>query len=337
MLLKTVKELHVALDLELQYLNSNRLKQLDREEKDWYLNQAVLSFISSKISIEVDNADTYGKTKNGFEDTIKKYSDLEPLKKTRVLPLYIDPNDTARFGVETFSLLPSDYLAYVTSSTKSISFCTEETVPITTIQLPGYKKTGILQGNTPMFVTDTVTSIDKLNNYLSGVNKNTVFFEEVKIGRTEQFYEPDTLFDIKYLNIADGSLIQDATLSHVEVQQYNPLNLEEYVMYGTRNRLVSSEIADDMLDTSYHKPSASSSIVTLEDTNIFVYNNGLYKPLELRLTYIKRPRQISFKLNTMHELWHRNNEIVKIAAQTIKARLGDQSYQMNALENKLVE
>ena len=83
----TVKELHIALDQRLQQLNSNRKLVLYPEQKDARLNEAVLQFINNVVS------DKTNIKKEGFEDTQKRYDDIEELIRTATLPIYVNESD----------------------------------------------------------------------------------------------------------------------------------------------------------------------------------------------------------------------------------------------------
>lgn len=112
----TVKELHVAIDEQLQGFYGNREEYLNPYQKDFLLNQCVLQYINDRLS-SGSNSKATGRTLNaGFEENIKRYDELRELKRQIDLTVYpsIDV-DVSRYG---HCILPNDYFRYISSASR---------------------------------------------------------------------------------------------------------------------------------------------------------------------------------------------------------------------------
>jgi len=98
-----VASLHIALDERVQQLNSNRKQSIHAEQYDMALNDAMFAILKEKCSSNLNLR------KEGFEDSIKRYDDLQSLKKEVPVALYYDSQGNAKYD------LPSDYYHYITS------------------------------------------------------------------------------------------------------------------------------------------------------------------------------------------------------------------------------
>ena len=92
---QTVQEMHIAIDIGLQRLDSNREQEIRPEEKDIVLNDTVAKYITGRVRKTGNNQ------RLGFEDDMDRYHDLEELKRTTDVTLYEDANEEKHIHEKT--------------------------------------------------------------------------------------------------------------------------------------------------------------------------------------------------------------------------------------------
>ena len=94
----TISEMHIAIDNELQTTNSAGFNGFSPDQKDFYLNRAMFTYINTRLPRR-------GVTKGeGHEDNQKRLDDLSDLVVRRTVPAYkYDANSV-------FAVMPENYL-----------------------------------------------------------------------------------------------------------------------------------------------------------------------------------------------------------------------------------
>ena len=151
----TIEEMHIAIDLELQKINTFTQKNILSQEKDWFLNNEVTKFIKQRTN-PVSNM-----KRQGTDATVKRYEDLSDLTRRITLDVEMVSENVGK------CILPSNYYGYITSKLSVHQLCENEevkkesknlylcVVPLSfsdTTVLSEYKR-GIKQSSTSQLVT----------------------------------------------------------------------------------------------------------------------------------------------------------------------------------------
>ena len=105
----TVKEMHIGIDVGIQKLNSNVFRNLEPQEKDWLLNEAVYKFINNRISNKTNAI------QQGYQSIQKRYDDIESLLTKKTLTAYKIDAKTV------FGFLPYNYF-HLDSDLSNVAF-----------------------------------------------------------------------------------------------------------------------------------------------------------------------------------------------------------------------
>ena len=347
---RTAKELHIAFNLKAQWINSNRERVLQDEEIDMLLNRAMYQFIDTRCSNKLNSR------KEGFEQTQKRYDDLQEIKKTIALPAYIDGDNIGRVSVP----LPYDYYhlvnsrsklkyncRYLTKTLQSSGICQSIVVPIvggsgvynvftldidytvngipntsTILDFNNYSLPDISDDNVFEFINIALDSYNNLNNQIemtyTTLNGQNYF---VIICR-----EPSVNFTLSTatsygLNVYDATTLTDVIGYDLVSNMTSP------------NELISSQKIDELLgDYYFTKDMQSTPLSTIDDSSLCVYENSSFVVIKVSLTYIRKPRLINLNTNQGCEL-DKGDEIVDIAVELAKADVASPSYQYTVNDN----
>ena len=95
----SIASLHIALDNRLLLLNSNRKLSIHPEQYDMAINDAILTVIKQRFS-------PLNIKQQGFEDSVKRVTDLSSLKKIKTIPIV---NSNQQFTIPSNCYLPISY------------------------------------------------------------------------------------------------------------------------------------------------------------------------------------------------------------------------------------
>ncbi len=324
----TVKELHIALDQRLQQLNSNRKLVLYPEQKDARLNEAVLQFINNVVSAKTNIK------KEGFEDTQKRYDDIEELIRTATLPIYVNESDNI------IAPTPWDYLHLINDRTILSYNCkgTNYTSMVSTIT-----NVAIIP-----FVDDVATSAPYYNSFKINIDGATIFTSPISTKSVEakfmiincaletlniqglyeiyweyylDHYEKNSFIIItptlaSTATITYGTTTTNGTTKFYSNSTYNPSQIFTNTIKKS-NELCSHEDVYDMLGNFYYSKNRHlKPISEIQRGYIKVFHDNTFIIKEVQIDYIKRPRLINLTLNQSCEL-NSGEEIVAIAVQNI--------------------
>lgn len=341
----TVKEMHIALDLGLQHIDSNRKQSIDGFYKDMALNYAVLQFV------ELRTSDKSNRKREGAEETIKRYDDIRELKKHYFSNIILD-ND------EHFVILPSNYYKFG-SAQVDIKY-SKFNLPITNINSQiKYKTIPFLDDNSTG-ATYTNFKLTRASNVIFDINSYVNF--PILYNRDSKFMIINMIIDTllnkgievyweNYNNnyypesfiVVDNST-DNYTLKYGNVISVSTINNYNYDSYGNvlANKqspveLVSSADIYEIPNNYYQNTNRHiKPYGYIEGTRLYVKGGIDFVPLGVTISYYKKPRLINHITNQMCDITV-NREIVDMAIQRLKAIIKDEGYQALAVENQIIE
>jgi hypothetical protein len=350
----TVKNIHVALDVKIQQISSNRKKSILPQQIDMILNDAVEEFVNTRVSNKLNVR------KVGLEEEVKRYDDILELKREYFAKLYVDTAMPNRM----YTLLPSDYLSYISSTTNVV-----------------YDKRGMFPELKEYYYTVGLMYLHDMgldgNNIIININDRESDYPNVyKATKTDngKFYIFNTIVDKyrsfgynaylndfkgKYLNghlfVTDYMLKELENNEHVrgfytnvktkaECPDRFTYYYEDVKIYPTMgdlsspNDLLTSEEIRDILSNHYGaKARYNNPAVDMLNGQIRVYHDKHFVPTDIMLTYIKKPRLINIDTGTMCDLTI-NDDIIEIAARKAVSYLGqNNTYQTRAAEQVITQ
>ena len=362
-----IKEMHIAIDIGLQSINSNKRRLIQPEEKDRILNDCQLEYVKRIIDNSL-NAE-----KSGFEEDQKRYSDISSLKRSASLNLYRDTVD------KVFTVLPEDYYIYINSNTNHYYNCNTNTILTNTFNVYG--------GNI-LFPIDETSNVNKYPNFRIVINDSngdetyefilSNFYTKNFLNKDSKFEVINTTLDIinnddnspikiyweKYNNmyipnnfiiiLKDGKYVTSPGYVKYEtvycfysnmVSYVNTFDIitpiEVFTRYNYTNnesnpvRLVKSEEVKKLNSTYFGKTIHTSPLCTISNNRLYVYHNNTFYPNSLDLEYIKKPRHMNINTGINCELNEVcQTEIVSLAIQKLQARVIAENYQLSVNENK---
>lgn len=328
----SIASLHIALDSRLQLINSNRKQSIHPEEYDMAINDAILTVLKQRFSPELNSK------KQGLEESIKRYTDLNSLKKETPLDLF-------KQDIEQYFNIPSDcYL------------------PISLIGTLGYNKNFILE----------TTDIDYFINVIT-LNQDTIDDNEITVE-----FNNGTTVQIDLNGITKSMKTMYYTLNYLKEYFKENFNIDCYIenfneyYYSNSLILVTNDIGFTIssgLGASYSSI-GSTVLIVVEGETVFInklkkidlvssedYNNinndyylsknihlnPIYKIVknkgilnrndtfifkDVKLEYIKYPRLVNSRLNRMTDMTI-TDEILDIATTNLSGILKDETYQIN--------
>lgn len=345
---KTVKELHIAVDVGLQHVSSNRKQSIPPEIVDMALNMANLSRIDSIIDDRRNNR------REGFEENQINYDSLQTLKTSITLPLY-KLND-----IKSFAILPANY-KYHSSSEVSyyynrngvslqqneyIKYLTRIPINIGEPDQEGLYLTNLLiwreinnSGNRVGIYSykDTIKIWDKdglfmlIHDILSSLALNEI---EAYWEYYNNSYYPNQLILVTSYEITSSGSIENEVSGITEELVYTKPDFQELILKTSPTDLIKSiELSNIRSNYYYSKNRHKKPLLEIEGNKLIVYHNDTFDVDSITMTYIKTPRLININTNTMCE-GNVTEKIVALAIQTLKAYIKDEGYNLILNENK---
>lgn len=342
----TVAEMHIALDMGLQHINSNRKQSISPDHKDMALNYAVLQFIETRISPKSN------RKLEGLEETTKRYDDLKDLQKPFKSKVYKD-------GSEYFIIFPSDYYRFISAGAYvKFSKFDHPTAHISnpiayqtlafkddTSTTQTYVNFTLKRGNNVIFDIKDYKGLPDLYNADSKFMIINLILEEVnKIKDIEIYWETwgdvylkDNFIiiskDTFYLNYGDS-------ISELVKSINNVLSLTSFSDKG--DKLVDIDLISNRDKFSYrsnyylNKNRHINPLATISRNRLIVEIGDNFIISDCILEYYKKPRLISHRHNQSCEI-QINREIIDLAVQKLKAYIKDEGYQHVVNENQIIE
>lgn len=343
----TVREMHIALDMGLQQIDSNRKQSISPEHKDMALNYAVLQFVETR-----SNPKTNFK-REGYEDTQKRYDDLRELKRSISLPSY-----NIKRG--SFSILPVDYYKRVSvganviyskldlpkPSEKDTYYYSILEFPDNTLGKERYLNFKIEQGGDTIFSINDFPNISKLHSADAKFMIINLVLEHIK--DVDVYWENwNNVYKANCFILVNKETSATYTLSYgVRMPPYSSVSLDHSTTYnkypdndGTLRPvdLFSSEDEFNTLSNPYYQKNKQLNPSSyIENSRIIVHDGSNFIVPSIILTYLKKPRLINLKADQSCEI-SVNREIIDLAIQRLKAYIKDEGYQHVVNESQIIE
>lgn len=355
----TPQETHIALDLELQKINSFSTKSLEASEKDYFLNNEALKFIKQRSNPESNSK------KVGFQATVKRLDDLQELVKSKKSQIQVDNQG------ENYIILPSGYLGYVASSLYMKKKCIDERV-----RKEEYKPYSIYSPlNLPSVIPDTYNIKIVINaqeivlfdlsmlpdNYLSNtlefVRQDFVLIDALKVIiprelKRNNISYTDLYWERRGESFNPFSFTLDTFTENISIvitinADVNTFNSVENIIKSVplnkfplkrKLRLVNEEFKSDALESNLSASTHNSPVCTLRTGRLFVEIPNSVIADWVETSYICEPSPINLHLNSGFNLSDSTiKEIISSTARYIKAVINDPNYQAYAQENIITE
>lgn len=331
----TIASLHIALDTRIQQLNSNRKQSIHPEQYDMAINDAIDTLLKTRLSPKLNSR------QEGFEDSIKRYSDLENLKRTFKSVLYYD-NGYYSFRIPTSCYQPISLAGFVKYNRFGLTF-------------------------TPINKTEYCTSLDF---------SSTDFTEPIILRIQNTNIATELEFDLRNVTKSNKSLFY--AINHIKTILEEDYGLDCYISryrdYSKNNSLIivsnsqSKRVFDtenvtsflftynvilDEINSEYEsignvkiELTSSSDIDEISgdiylSKNLHLYpkyyiENGFgkvtvsnkFKVNDVILTYIKKPIYVNSVLDVMTDI-QITDELLDIATTNLSGILKDPTYQIN--------
>lgn len=333
----TVKELHIALDFRLQQMNSNRKQAFAPEQYDVALNDAILTVVKKRCSAKLNSK------QEGFEESIKRYEDLQSLKRDCKPDTYFVDN-------HLIFDLPSNYHSYdtligdvkfnkngITSSNSAINnFCTV----VNFSNVTDYNITSLVYtlGSGSTINTDSFIKLVKSKNslfyyfnlvrdYIKDKHDIDCYFENYD----GQYYANSIIFVTSDYNkrciAVNNNIISLVLYSKTRLvktipQQVITLSDKKLDLISSHNERVKGN--DYYINKNIHL----NPTFTIKNNKIYIKINSNFIISNLRLEYIKIPRLIDSRLNQMTDVTI-TDEILEEAVTLIAGILKDDYYKIS--------
>jgi hypothetical protein len=328
-----IQDMHIAIDLELNKINSNLYDVILPQEKDYFLNRAQERFIKQRYGAKSNSKG------EGFEMSQKRIDDLQNL----LVPNYYDkayrlPQSDFDYNTKVRFFLPNDYM-FLTSQRSKVALNECGTiVPKDNNETRQYYILDLSQINDPELgfssfmikrASDDLIYISNLNYALED---RTLFTEKVIKLWNELPNNPG--YDI-YLDryrdvVSQGNLIfvarENPTALYWEYNETTTsmtLTSKTYTYYTatcSEDKVVPNVFAqqDDiykMLTDPFNTTQMWGPLTIINNQFIDVFiNRENFVVKEVSISYIRKPKLISLELNQSCELAEETHaEIVRDA------------------------
>ena len=346
----TVQQCHVALDYEIQQINSNRKQAINPAYYDMALNEAVLQFIETRSSNKSNLKH------EGFEESEKRYDDLKNLKRQRTFDCLVDTDYYQR----GYIIFPSNYLKY-TPSEVIISYNKQGlSTPVKaersySVMVYDLSKIVYPFPTTSSFKVGVGADQVDISNLLRIVKSDrgkfyaiNLIIDKLRNIGYEAYYETfngeykhESLYVVSPLG---KSLLTPITATNIVgvsskiiLNVFDSADASQPSTHQSSIELLPTSAVRDVLN-NYHgsRNRHSNPVADIIEDHLNIYYNDNFIPLKVILTYIKRPRLIDLNTNTMCEITV-PQEVIKLAVLHLKGILKDEGYNISANEKIINE
>lgn len=332
----TTQELHIAIDVYFQKVNSHYNQNILPSEKDLFLNREVLRYVNKLI-----NPLNSLKGQAAF-DVVKKTVELAPLLRTFDAPLLIDDNKK-----EARVLLPFDCLYPVASRLNACPTCVvrnlvthniyeleldpvrdRNDLPLTviqgdsvvTIQPSDIPDPYLIQATNPYFSNQFL-----INNTLLILLKNSDTPVEFRFDNKKNkiIARSDRFFSIG----AKGSRL-------IAYTKYEPFESDLYAEVIIEDEEFLFKANNSSLSAS--KDKSVLSYIRERELRFYLPKGVIYG--QCRVVYISKPNKIDLLLNSNSNLTDESLvEVVGNIVQSLHGIIGTDNYEKYVRENSLIE
>lgn len=353
----TIREMHIGIEQKIDELAANIHEVYFPAEVDQWIAEAEAMFIRK-------NAPNKPYWEFGFQEVKENYHNLEELLKRKTLKLF-QHSATNQYYVELpdnlYSLVDADINGFYNCTNPSWAFeditlytanyeFEDDTTP--TAHPPYYNnlQISILYAD---LTEDTVFTYQNHPEFAGGINDLSLKFHMIAsirddfntntINSLAAYWEQygETFTKETFVVVYIGKKMPSSILTRFNGVTYwiDSFSTSTRKVLDTDNsagtaftsnstRLVKREKLGRLKSHEYAKTSWKSPLITIEDGILYVHANDEFVPETIDLSYIRRPRRVSFADNVTSEVRGDINkrEITSIAAELIKAHNGHQTY-----------
>lgn len=334
-----VREMHNYIRLELNKINSNLYMDLLDEEIDAYLNKEAQVFLNRNYD------SSSNPMKLGVEMSQRRKDDLRRCVVNSTDLWYVN-------GDDYIVPLPSDYLFYLSSATKSyFSNCKTITSSTSTlspqfslipfepsdndystfdIQEVGVSNTSILDRDNFIYYTNPDDSEAFIKHLLESVTSGYQSKYEIYWEVADGQYFPNTIIVKRLSGSYNLRYTYDNSVYVSSAFSAHSISYKTGLTNGGRGTYPNIECQHDdireMINSPFHRPIAEEPLITTEGQYLRLYG-GDFIPENFYLTYIRKPAKISLSLQQDCELAdHTHPTIIAMTVSAIKASMESQSY-----------
>jgi len=353
----TVEEMHIAIDMDLQKVNTYTQKNLLPQEKDFFLNGEVLKFIKQRIN---PKSNIKGE---GIDKTTKRFEDLSDLRVTKELNVEVDSENN---GIVA---LPDDYYSYSSSLSNIYQICTTDN--LSTQSQNRYKCVFPLSFDPDVILTTYTIVLKKTSGdvtifdlsdlpsgYIQDVDINKQQFmllKAIKILAKEALDNvSSSTYDFYWETYAENFynnnfiIISDESFTGVEVtinatttpysSKSDPYNYyDETSPLWSKNRLMEQEFQHETYHSYLSNSRPESPVISINQQTLKIAfpENAICQ--RVRLTYISRPTLIDILLQ--RNLNMKDTICEEIVSNTVRFLKGvfNGDYQTYLNENTMIE
>lgn len=312
----TVTDVHHAIDLGLQSVDSNRKATILAPDKDTYFNVNMMRFIESRLS-NIRNS-----VQEGLDETLIRKVELQELIFTSS-PLQLEiVNDNI-----TSVVLPANALYPISGLVSSLNNCVEvekETVvkhfatvpfPIDKIGVQGeYYKNFRIQYE---YDTGNITTVFNINDYTdffetlystdaqfmivnAVMNKlPNAYWEKYRDTYTQSSFVITDLTNVISINLSYNGYSKTVLLSDILYDSYKHNNS---ILTTGKLELIPTHTFDKLIDNFYYNRNRIKSPLGKYNVDTLKIRNDKFYPINIVIDYIKLPIFLNSLTNTMTDL-----------------------------------
>jgi hypothetical protein len=332
----TTQELHIAIDVYFQKVNSHYNQNILTSEKDLFLNREQLRYVNKLI-----NPLNSLKGQAAF-DVVKKTVELAPLLNTYDAPILVDDNKK-----EAKLLLPFDCLYPVALRLNACPTCVSRNLVthniyeleldiirdrndlplsiiqgdnIITIQPSDIPDAYLIQPNNPFFSNQFLIDnaiITLLKSYDSNIEFEYNKRKKKIIARSNGFFSIDSK-GAKIVNYKKYEPFESDLFADVIIED------EEYLFRANNSSLSAS------------KDKSVLSYIRDKEIKFYLPKGVIYGTC--RMVYIRKPTKIDLLLNSNSNLTDESlSEVIGNLVQSLHGIIGTDNYEKFVRENTLIE
>lgn len=348
----TIKEIHVEIEQKINQITGNLNKSIAPEFIDMMLNRTALKYIDTICS------DKLSPTREGFEETTKRYDEISNLISRLDLTTYVsDLIDGNRVIKYSYAYIPKNYYRYI-SSTSDLYY--HRQIKFDRLYTKSYKSIirfinytiengyEISINNIPIGLSSILSNYGISNNQSENFEFLNAIVDKInRIGiraslgeyNTDRDYFPLVIYldtNSDNININNTSIIKDDLLENGFIIKAYPsmsnkgiandlLPVDEIgnilsSYYGIKNRQVNP-----FCELIKQREIYNSFTINGNQNRINVYNGKDFEVFNINLTYIRKPLLFSFPLNLVSDL-KCTNRFIDTVVSDILLQLKDNSF-----------
>lgn len=351
-----IHEMHIAIDIWLQKMNSNSRRDIVAEEKDFILNSVINDFVNQKIRKNRSFGDY------GFEEDEVDAESLSSLL-VQFKRVSVFPSKSEDYFLEV--RLPADFRNFIsfqavtapvhcmTSEEKLLPKTVENTVylyvfkiTLPTSEGPFYTELNLEWGETstikksqgtsdPLgskFIFNAIKSMEELPSDIIDIywekypnrfpQKDTIVIKS----NTNLEVNPSIRFDNTAIIATKVTLTENMIATH-------PYN----TTFSAISRRIKSQYISVIQDSSFERSTFKNLVLAIEDTKLLIPNDETFIVTIGALSYIKKPAEVSLSLGIDCDLPEEtHNYICSKAAEemlmTIDSPLWNSRFETNKIK-----